>query len=296
MFPRGAALFVLLFVTLSFIPAQDLVVAYLDGKAEIQSGAAWTSIRIGDAIPMSTSLRLGEASFVELAFPTAAVKLSKPGTYLLSDLVKDAQNVKQANVATLVAGRITKLTQKVAGERSATVGGVRASSAVEQEKLEWAGDVDVDALVQDGVAALADGRPADALKSLDEAREFADRRQLAKVDFYRGYAFSQQGETTTALKVIGALQVRQEEDFYGSYVLAYAGLLLETLAPSDALVLLDKYAGSDTDTLQAASYLKGVAYKQLGNPVEARRAFTRTRDLNPQSEAAGAAAQQLSQL
>lgn len=296
MFLRGAALLFLLCLAFANIAAQDLVVAYLDGKAEIQVGSSWTSIRIGDSVPVSTSLRLGESSFVELAFPAAAVKLSKPGTYLLADLIKDAQSVKQANVASLVAGRITKLTQKVAGDRSATVGGVRASQAAEQQKVQWAGEGDVEALLEDGLAALSEGRPAEALENFDEARDWAEAGQLAKVNFYRGYALSQQGETTAALKTFQSVKAKPEEEYFGSYVLAYAGLLIETLAPSDALNLLDQYKGSDKDMLQATFYLKGVAHKQLGNLAEAKKAFVQTRDLNPQSDTAGAATQQLAQL
>ena len=275
--------------------AQGLSVSYLEGSVEQLSGSNWTPVQIGDQVAGNASLRLARDAYVEISAPNGLVKLSKAGTYMLSDVVKGSASVQKANLASLVAGRVQKLTQKTAGDRASTVGGVRAEKA-NVEKLSWAGDENMQELLERGIKEMTAGNFARALDSFEEARAASDADSARRVDFYTGYTLYLKGDGRRAFKTLKAVSAKPADDFHGLYVITLAGLYLEANDPADALGLLDTYAGADKESAQSVLFLKGLALKQSGDNASARRTLISARDLEPASEAGKAASAALAEL
>ena len=81
-----------LLLTAAFsLTAQQLSVAYLEGRAEVRSGSNWAMLSIGDTVSTDGVLRLGDDAYMVLRGAGASLTFSQQGTYSIHKLVSIAQ-------------------------------------------------------------------------------------------------------------------------------------------------------------------------------------------------------------
>ncbi len=62
-------------------------VTYLEGQVQVKSAAGWVVLSIGGAVPASASIRVGADGFAQIGGGGTEFLLTRPGTYVLKDLV-----------------------------------------------------------------------------------------------------------------------------------------------------------------------------------------------------------------
>lgn len=297
---RRSLLVVMLLMVTTLLFGQDFVVKYVDGYLDIADGGKWYELYIGDAVRESDTLRLDEGSYAELSNGSLTIKLTRPGTYYVGDLVSTARRTASSGVGGLVLGRVGRLTGQQAQQAQTAAGGARASEAVNQNQPTWAGGESVDELIQQGLGMLQQGGFQDAYWVFQEAYDYAlDDTEYAKSLFYYGYGAALIGNTEEAFDLLQELGPNPETDYYADHVIVLGQLLLETFAFEDAVKSLEPLvadARAEAGARQSAMLLTGLAYDAMGDRTQARTYLQRSRDLLPDSPGAGIANQLLNDL
>jgi tetratricopeptide (TPR) repeat protein len=275
------------------VAAEDLTVVYLEGWVDVRSGGSWSEVTIGDTLESSATVRLDEDSLLELTGGGRELTLTEPGTYTLSNLLRNISARERVGYGTLLA---SKLKSAVRGRRDETeqsaVGGVRGDSLGEPE-LGW---------VEDDTAGLVSaGRKALEREEYDLARELfleaydyayepeAERRIL----FSLALTEDLRGARSSALSYLEGVEFAPGEELYDDYVLLRGKLLIDSFEYRHAVALLREYLSSPEDgsseSLQTAYFLLGIAYDGLGDP-RSGRFLTKAFEIDPSSDVGRAAA------
>jgi tetratricopeptide (TPR) repeat protein len=280
--------------------AQQVVVGYVDGILEVREGAGWLDLYIGDAVDESDQIRLRADSYAELTTGATTVKLSRAGTFRVSDLIEGAGRTQSAGISGLVLNRIGRITGRDEQQSQTVAGGARASEAVNQTAPTWAGGESVDELVEEGVGLLNDGAYEDAYYVFQEAYDYAiTDAEYARALFYYGYASTLVGRTGEAFDLLEEIGPDAGTDYFASHVLALGQLLVESFAYQEAvdyLTLLAQAEGQEPEDLQSAQLLLGIAYDGLGMAEQARTYLGEARRTVPGTPAADAAERLLADL
>ncbi len=281
--------------------AQELRVQYLEGLVEVQKGAAWHELAVGDSVPASGVLRLDDGAIAELAGGGTTVRLTRRGTYELAGLVSASAQSKSAGIGTF----LTQRAKAMAGARSvkadASAAGVRGE-AKDDRAVQWVGGESADALISSGIEKLASGDYKAAYAIFEDARDAAGSASgpdAARAAFYLGYASYLNGDLASALRQLEKPRPDPSSSTYNDHVLVLAQLLVETFAYADAADLLQGYIGSGTprgDNLQTARLFLGLSQKGLGNRQQAAESLRAAQQMNAGSDAGRAAAKLLETL
>lgn len=275
------------------VGAQEIVVGYVDGVLEARDGGAWVELFIGDAVDGEAQIRLRSNSYAELATGRTTVKLSRAGTYEVSELIEGTGRTESAGIAGLVLNRIGRLTGREEAEEQTVAGGARASEAVNQSAPTWAGGESVDELVEEGVGLLNDGAYDDAYYVFQEAYDYAiTDAEYARSLFFYGYASTLVGRSAQAFDLLEEIGPDPDTDYFASHVLALGQLLVESFAYQEAvdyLAMLAEAEDQEPADLQSAQLLMGIAYDGLGMEAEARTYLRQAKSTAPGTAAATAA-------
>lgn len=299
--PRGPrAVLIVTALLVAAVPAvsQEVVVDYAEGRLEVQRGSLWETVRMGDSVRAGARVRLGPEAYAELSRGRETVRLTRSGTYELSELFQTANRNRRAGLAAMLFSRLRRLTTERA-DTDPSVAGVRGDEA-DSGELIWAGGETPDELIAEGRALLSEGNYKEARLRLEEARDFAETDdQAARAEFYLAYADYLQGNARAALSAFADVEMAPSVPDYHTYTLTYGQALVETFAYDDAVRLLEVYieeADLQADYHQSALVLLGVAYEGRGNVDAARDALRRARALEPASEQAAVAEELLAGL
>ena len=281
--------------------AQEIVVGYVDGVLEVRDGNSWVDLFIGDGLEPSDQIRLEADSYAELTTGQTTVKLSRNGTYEVSDLIEGTGRTESAGIAGLVLNRIGRLTGREEEQQEQTAaGGARASEAVNQNAPTWAGGESVDELIEEGVTLLNEGAHQDAYYVFQEAYDYAiTDAEYAKALFYYGYASTLVGKSAQAFDLLEEIEPDPQTDYFASHVLALGQLLVESFAYQEAigyLEMLEDAEEQESEDVQSAQLLMGIAYDGLGMAEEARSYLRRARATAPGTPGAEAADRLLADL
>jgi tetratricopeptide (TPR) repeat protein len=288
---------VLLLIIVPNISAEAFLVEYLDGIVEADEGDSWFEVYIGDELSENAIVKLSGGAFVEVSSSNTALKFSKPGTYQLKDYVTAAQSVEKANLGSLVAGRLQKMTQQSKVRTSTAVGGIRASEAVTEEATTWVAMDSVRELIDEGIGKLSEGDFNEAYWLFVDANDAAfEEDEENESRFYVGYTALLKGEDREAIEVLGGMSVDSSADYYQDYVLTLGTLYIQTLSFQEALDILSPYlelSGQEIESKQTAYLLQGLGYQGLGDIPMATTAFDKAKNLDPSSEVGTAAGEML---
>ncbi len=285
------SLFVLaLLAVTTLLFGQEFVVEYIDGYLDVDDGGSWYELYIGDVVSQLDTLRLDEGSYAELSSGSMTIRLTRPGTYFVGDLVSTARRTASSGVGGLVLGRVGRLTGQQEEQEQTAAGGVRASEAVNQNQPTWAGGESVDELIDQGLALLQQGEYQDAYWLFQEAYDYAlDDTEYAKSLFYYGYGAALIGNTEEAFDLLEEIGPDPDTDYYADHVIVLGQLLIETFAFEDAVSYLEPLAEdnrAEPDARQSALLLTGLAYDSMGDRRLARTYLERSRDVLPNSPGA----------
>ena len=297
---RGILFLIPLLLVAAYVVGQEFTVDYVDGYLDVNDGGSWYELFIGDPVAATDTVRLGQGSYAELSDGVITIKLTRPGTYRISELSSSARRTESSGIGSLVLGRVGRLTGQQGQQEQTTQGGVRASEAVNQNQPTWAGGESVDELIQNGLGLLNQGEFQDAYWVFQEAYDYAlDDDEYKKSLFYYGYGAALIGNTGEAFDLLEEVGPDPDTDYFADHVIVLGQLLLESFAYEDAvdyLALLNDNQGEDPGARQSALLLTGLAYDGMGNTTMARRYLERSRDVLPGSEGAGIAEELLGQL
>jgi len=292
-YPMKKPLFILLFVAVVFVSpifGVDVTVEYLDGYLDINDGGEWFELYIGEIITDSDTIRLDENSVAELSVSGNKLTLTKPGTYVISDLLKASGESRSLGIASVIGAKIRTIVQEPKQAQTAVMG-VRGAKA--DDELEWMSG-DTAELLETGKDHLAEGEFGEAVEVFEEAYDFADPSEETEVLFYLGFTNALMGQLRLAVEALEFVEPDPTAEFFVDLVLLKGQLLTETFAYEEAITWLEMHS-SDIDDMaatQMSQLLVGVSHKGLGNNAKAKQALNEAVAIDASSDA-GAAAQSL---
>jgi len=188
------------------LSAQVLTVSWADGKVELQRGASWAALNIGDKVDAGTAvLRLGASSSVELSGGQRRISITSAGQFTLATILKQATD--SAKPRTAVIDKVGKLVDPKGAEQQAMVGGVRGA-AVEPttESVTWMTDtIDVPATMEEGRVFARSGDFAGAASKFAEAAGAAEGADLDAARYALAWALANDGSFARAVKILREL-------------------------------------------------------------------------------------------
>lgn len=280
----------------AFAGAQSFTADYVQGTVNLQQNGSWYDVTIGDNIPPDGVIKLGTGAYAELSNGAVTIKLTRPGTYQVADLVRANATNNSAGLGSILTNRIDALAKGGDNHSSTTVGGVRAAEAQAGPQTVWAGGDNSDELIKQGLALMKQGSYNEAFYRFKDAYDNADSSMAPEARFYMGYAASLKNDTRNAITYLTAYKPDPANSYYAAQVLTLAQLYVQTFAYKDAIDLLAPYiagnAASGRD-LQTGYLLQGLAYRGLTDTPNAKAALTKARDLIPGSPEGAAAAKVL---
>ena len=280
--------------------AQEIVVAYVDGLLDVREGNSWSELFIGDSLDPDDEIRLGSESYAELTNGRTTIKLSRTGTFEVSDLIEGTGRTESTGIAGLVLNRIGRLTGRGEEPRDSVAGGARASEAARPDPLSWAGGETVSELVNEGVGYLNEGAYQDAYLVFQEAYDYAiTDTEYAEALFYYGYASTLVDKSSQAFDLLEEVGPDPDTDYFASHVLALGQLLVESFAFDEAIEYLTMLVEADDqepEDIQSGQLLIGIAYDGLGRPAQARNYLREAVRTLPGTPTAGVAERLLEDL
>jgi tetratricopeptide (TPR) repeat protein len=291
------SLFMLFFVAVVFVSpvfSTDVTIEYLDGYVDIQDDGEWFELFIGETITDSDTIRLDKDSVAELYVSGNKLTLTKPGVYVVGDLLKASGESRSLGIASVIGNKIRTIVNEPKQQQTAVMG-VRGAKA--DNELEWMSG-DTAELLETGKDHLAEGEYVEAVDVFEEAYDFADPSEETEVLFYLGFTNALMGQLRLAVEALEYVEPDPTAEFFVDLILLKGQLLAETFAYDEAITWLEMYT-ADFDDMAAAQMshlLVGVSQKGLGNSVEAKQALNDAVAIDSASDAGQAAQSLLSDL
>jgi tetratricopeptide (TPR) repeat protein len=268
--------------------SETLLVEYTEGYVEERFDGEWYELIAGDELEDDAVLRLEADSYAEIHSEMGMIRLMKPGTYMMSDLVKSLSVQSSVKKGSLLGGRLEKMVSDSDEITATAVGGVRASEAVDDFSIDWMGGEDTDELISQGIEHLTSGEFAAALSVFEEAYDFCEEWEEGRVLFHIGYTQALKGNFSDSLKTLQDLEPEAEDDYFIDYKLVLSQLYLDSFAYDDALAVLEGFTAVVTDpsALQTAHLVRGIALYNIGNFRNSEAELKKAISLIPDSEEA----------
>lgn len=255
-----------LLVAVMVTAAPNLLVAYLEGSAYLQKGSSWEAISIGDAIPVTSNVRLDAGGSLKLSGIGTDISLTQQGTYLMQDLLSVRQAMGSSGVDMVLAKVLEFLLQGTLHNQS-TAAGVRGANESKSEDSEW-----VESGTQDTLQQAKDFIQAEnyskAIEVLSQSLDTASQEELPTIHHCLAYALSLTGNTTAAIKELAGIRPKDNDSWAPDFVLLKAKLYLDSFTFSQAVVWLTQ-SGNDLsgDAQRAPLYyfFLGIGYRGMGD-------------------------------
>lgn len=287
-------LFLFAAVIVSAVSGVDIYIDYLDGYLEVMDGGEWYELAIGDIIADTDTVRLDENSVAELSLTGTKLTLTRPGVYVVADLLQATGQRRSLGIASVIGSKIRTIVEEPKQAQTAVMG-VRGSKS--EDKLEWMTG-DTAELIETGKKYLAEGAYADAAEVFEEAYDFADSSEESEALFYVGFTNAMLGDIRRAVEALDFVNPDPTTDFFVDLVLLKGQLLTETFAYEEAIEWLETHSPQikDSSATQLSLLLTGISHQGLGNTLLAKQSLEKVLAINPQNEAGQAAQSLISEL
>ncbi len=273
----------------------EYTIDYLDGYLDIKDGGEWYELVIGEVVSDNDTIRLDKDSVVELATRGSKLTLTKPGVYIIADLLKASGERRSVGLASVIGSKIKNILEEPKQTQTAVMG-VRGAKS--DDDLEWMSG-DTAELLKSGKEFIGEGEYADAVGVLEEAYDFADADEEGEVLFFLSFANALMGELRVAIESLDMTEPDPSTDFFADMVLLKGQLLTETFAYQEAADWLTAYSADladDDASSQMSLLLQGISYKGRGENGSAKQALEKAVGLGAASDAGKAAQDILSGL
>jgi len=238
---RYVALAIVLLALAASAFAAPVIVTFVDGSAQVQSGSTWKKLDFDDKFDSALSVKLAAGAVLEIkAQNGSVVTIAAPGTYVVEALFKPKS---EQGAITTIAGKLEKLAK--GGPQDSTVGGVRGAEAGQPAVTMWAGGTEeADAMAKSAFDAARGGNHAGAYKLYMEAAalyiDASDPTGAARSAYSASLSAMANGSGARALAALRTASPEDAGALRGSYALALATLSARYGAVADAKVLLQK--------------------------------------------------------
>ncbi len=270
------------------ITAQEAVAGYVEGLVEFSDGGSWSDVFIGDSLSLNGQLRIDSGAYIELMVGGSTVRLSRPGVVDLGEIDHSAA---PSGVTGAIAGRMGRFIKPDETRTQTAVGGVRASEAVAEPEINWAGGEDTQELIDQGLEHLAENDFEEAYFSFEEAYDFAGTDGVEEAGFFFAYTAFVLGEADTAIDVLSDIEPDADSPVFLDAALLQAQILLDAGDSAGAVGAADRVisqrgslAERDPLSLQLAYFLRAEALTLGGDQGGARQAYARARDMAPETQ------------
>jgi tetratricopeptide (TPR) repeat protein len=289
---------------------QSLTVQYVEGSASQRNAGTWSSLSIGDTVPLSASVKLERLGLVQLRAPGSAITLAQPGTYVIKDLVAAGAALRSAGAVEAAAVAFSRVLRG-SGKMVNAVGGVRSEMAPplrgnfdsggaggsaggeEAAPSEPAPEPDpAHAAIDQARDLIASGNYGDAITTLRDAIPNASESEAREGSFYLASAFELNGDARSALAALKAANPRGTDDWAPDSILLGARLLEDTYAWAPARDLLVKAGNAlaiDQERAPIYYFLLALAFRGTGEAAREKAALDAVVALDPESDMALAA-------
>jgi tetratricopeptide (TPR) repeat protein len=272
--------------------AQEYTVEYVDGFAEGRLSGEWIDLYIGDYLEAGDALRLEGGAVVELSGGKSTLTLTKPGTYYIDELFKQAQKRENVGFDSLVASKLDSLFG--GSDKSlvpTAVGGVRGDAVGGGDDFGWI-ESEVDELIDSGAGALEQGEYERALDLFMEAYDYSlDDEEENKSLFYLGYTYNVLNQPGKALDYLDDISAGSESEIYADWYLLKGKILIETFDYESAVDFLGNFNDGSAlkEDKQVIYFLLGIAHDSLENSYQASEYYQKAYEAEQESEIGKAA-------
>jgi tetratricopeptide (TPR) repeat protein len=292
---RAISVFILILVSsaLGALVAQDIRVSYVDGSVDVQKAGGWAGLGIGDTIAGDARVRLGAASYLELAADGATIKLNQMGSYTIADLLTAAKKIQDGRTQEILSSTLSRLARGTGTNQSAVMG-VRGANEGKRDQSQWATS-DAEVYLDDGKDFIASGEYGKAIERLQSALDDASDEIAPEIKYNLGYAYELNGDTKDSVKLISDLDPRAEEPWAPDFILLKAKLFLDTNAfAQDVQWLTGRGAvlAQDAQRGQLYYFLLALGYRGSGDTANEGLSLDKASSIEPSSDI-GAAASEL---
>ena len=274
------------------IYAADISVDYIDGILDLKENGRWYEIYAGDCLENDSVVKLDNDSYAELSYGSSVIKLTRPGTYQIAELIQSRNDVAAAGRVSLFTGKFKTFVQEDHMKTQSTVGGVRAAEA-ETVSIDWMSSESTE-LIADGLKALSVNNYDDAELYFQDALDFAaDSFEEREALYYLGWLSAMKGDYSEALVNLDRIDAEDDLEFYTDYYILKSQILIESFAYEEAFNFLNGYnfnaGASDKGSKQELYFMIAVAGNNSGNKAEARNALNALLRIDADSDIAEAA-------
>jgi len=226
------------------------------------------------------------------AFPSPAllsrdksrITILKDGTYDVALLAKASEKSGAGGIGANISQKLQSLTNEK--PKSTTVGGVRAAEQG-QQSVTWAEESDE---VRSEVASLLSQKKyQDALKTLNSAiKDASTPADEEEFTYLMGAAYFGAGQTVKAYRALEKVSADPGSQWYASYVLLKAQVLVDSADYAGALAILQPFISANPtgEHAQIAYLLSSYCQRGLGNTADARASLDAGYQVDPSSDTA----------
>ena len=292
-------LFFFLIFSLNTLSAQDFLVTYMDGRADLKAGNAWQPLKLGARLSDASVVRLGDKSLLECRRTGAVITISRPGIYALKDLTRPAARLRTGNPLASIDKKIRQVAGDEEGRRRKYAAmGVRGRAIDDDSGPEFVDSEPFDP-VAPGVDLLDEGQYDQAVAYFkDELKNSPDQATEAILAYYLVYAYNRNNQNALALKQADQMDIPPQHALYPDYVLLKGRLLYMSFDYDGALALFNTYLSHQPrgDAAQPALLLSAYCYQGKGDKIQQKEVLQKAVTLDPQSDVGREAAELLKKL
>jgi hypothetical protein len=253
---RRLSVSIVLFFIFALQPgfSQELVLSFVDGVVEIDSGSSWSAMSEGDTVSVGSLIRVTGSA--ELLGGPVKILISRDGTWRVDTLYAAALRKNSTGLDSQARKKLDMILDAVQSKRSDRT----SAMGIRGEQMDRNFD-------SPGKAENID--PEDA----------SDNEAL----YYLAFDYDRMDRKALALRTLDKASPGPMESLYRETLLLKASLLVDSASFGEAIAeLAPLIRGDDSPAyLQAALILASYAYRGLGDTGAAKEALARARDLGP---------------
>jgi tetratricopeptide (TPR) repeat protein len=263
-------------LSVSGLDAQTLTVSYVDGHVQLQTASGLSTLSIGDSVPREGTLRVADASYVELAGQGLTIVCSQPGAYSVQALLSASKSIGATGAAHAISTLFSKLVSGPLKAQNAALG-ARGANQSKDTQTGWVTS-DSEAYLQSGKDLIRLEKYPEAIQELQEALEAASDQERPEVRYYLASAHSLRGDVRSSFQQISKVTCSGGEPWAADYVLLKARILIDTSAFQQAISLLTEQGGELPQDAQRAPlyhFLLALSYQGVGDVADERENLAR---------------------
>jgi tetratricopeptide (TPR) repeat protein len=272
------------------LPAQEISVSWLDGKASQEIASSWQELSIGDVVPSDSTVRLETHAYIELSAASMRITLSQPGTYSVRKLLSTSLTLRSAGVGKALTEKLSKFVSGPSRSQG-SAGGARAEMASKAESQEWIAS-ETEEFLEAGRDFIGSGQYDKAVEQLNKAVEAATDDERAQARYYLAEAYALGGETRSAMAQLARVPLDDSAAWAPDYVLLKGKILVDVSAFDQAVQWLLKNGDkvtSHAERMPTYFFLLGLAYAGVGDTVKEKECLRHVVAIAGESELGNAA-------